>query len=155
MVHTISVSDNWRHSYLGYDKIELFGDVVSLLETLLIQQQYRPPGPTSTSMWLHSKLLKYIYYLSIALTSGTKTSFEGIKTLQSDSRQRKEVLGLEHDNLLIILGIWYVESWKTKQCISQDVGLARFGNNLQVEARQVQRPLCLATREIVCCAPVV
>jgi hypothetical protein len=35
MVHAISGSDNWRHSYLGYDKIELFGDVVSLLEDFI------------------------------------------------------------------------------------------------------------------------
>jgi hypothetical protein len=32
MVHAISGSDDWRHNYLGYDKIELFDEVVSLLE---------------------------------------------------------------------------------------------------------------------------
>jgi hypothetical protein len=35
MVHAISGSDDWRHNYLGYDKIELFGDVVSLLEDFI------------------------------------------------------------------------------------------------------------------------
>jgi hypothetical protein len=32
MLHATSGSDDWRHNYLGYDKIELFDEVVSLLQ---------------------------------------------------------------------------------------------------------------------------
>jgi hypothetical protein len=32
VLHAISGSGDWRHNYLGYDKIELFDEVVSLLQ---------------------------------------------------------------------------------------------------------------------------